>query len=37
MVYLSSDSNPALIQHSNSILVPMTNLSQNVLLWYLQR
>lgn len=36
MFYLSSDSNPALVQHSNGILVPVTHLAQNVLLWYLK-
>lgn len=33
---LSSNSNPALVQHSNGILVSVTDLSQNVLLRYLQ-
>lgn len=35
--YLSSNSNPALIQHSNCVLVAVTDLSQNVLLWHLQQ
>lgn len=34
--HLSSDSNPAPVQHSNGIPVPVTDLAQDVLLWYLK-